>query len=244
MKKNGIVVLKFGGNTLANKEKILLAVNLIKRRLEEGFQPVIVASAPGNMTDILLDQAYTLSDNPDKRELDMLVSTGERISVSLLSIALRDRGVKSISLTGSQIGLVTTSTHSGADILALKSDRLAKELQAGNVPIIAGFQGIGEHKEITTLKRGGSDVSAVFIASQLGATYVEMVKDVTGVYDKDPNKHADAQKLDLIDFDVMYKLAMEGANILHPDAVQLAKWKNVAIRVVYFKTGDVGTVIK
>lgn len=238
------VVMKFGGNTLANKEKILLAVNLVKQRIEQGLSPVIVASANGNMTDILLDTAYSLAENPDKRELDMLITTGERISVALLSIALRARGVNSVSLTGSQIGLVTTSTHHGADILDLKSDRLQKEIDAGHVPIVAGFQGIGEHKEITTLKRGGSDVSAVFLAAALNAPYVEMVKDVTGVYDKDPNKHADSQKLELIDFDVMYKLALEGANILHPDAVLLAKQKNVAIKVVYYKTGETGTVIK
>ncbi|WP_428897207.1 aspartate kinase [Parelusimicrobium proximum] len=242
--KKEIVVMKFGGNTLSNKEKILLAVDLIKKRVEDGFMPVIVASANGNMTDILLDQAFSLSEHPDKRELDMLITTGERISVALLSIALRAAGIESVSLTGSQIGLVTTSTHSGADILALKSDRLAKELQEGHVPIVAGFQGIGEHREITTLKRGGSDVSAVFLASQLGAPSVEMVKDVTGVYDKDPNKFPDAKKLALIEFDEMYKLAMEGANVLHPDAVHLAKLKNVAIKIVYYKTGNTGTVIK
>jgi len=241
---NKVVVLKFGGNTLANKEKILLAVDLIKSRIAAGLHPVIVASANGNMTDILLDNAFSLADNPDKRELDMLITTGERISVALLSIALRARGVHSVSLTGSQIGLVTTSQHNGADILALKSDRLFKEISAGNIPIVAGFQGIGENKEITTLKRGGSDVSAVFLASQLGGGSVEMIKDVTGVYNKDPNKFPDAEKLDLIDFDVMYKLAMDGANVLHPDAVKLAKEKNVAIKIVYYKTGHVGTVIK
>jgi len=239
-----VVVIKFGGNTLADKEKILLAVDLIKSRIAAGLHPVVVASANGNMTDILLDSAYSLAENPDKRELDMLITTGERISVALLSIALRARGVNSVSLTGSQIGLVTTSMHSGADILALKSDRLLKEVEQGNVPIVAGFQGIGENKEITTLKRGGSDVSAVFLASELRSSSVEMVKDVTGVYSKDPNKHEGAEKLDLIDFDEMYKLALEGANVLHPDAVKLAKEKNVAIKIVYYKTGQTGTVIK
>lgn len=238
------VVMKFGGNTLAGKDKILMAARLIKQRVGEGFTPVIVASANGNLTDILLDTAYSLSQNPDKRELDMLITTGERISVALLSIALRDIGVPAVSLTGSQIGLVTTSTHSGAEILDLKSDRLFKETEQGNVPIVAGFQGIGEHKEITTLKRGGSDVSAVFLADRLGAESVEMIKDVTHVCDRDPNKHGDAQKLDLLDFDVMYKLAIDGANILHPDAVLLAKEKNVTIKIVYYKTGETGTVIK
>ncbi len=241
---NNVSVLKFGGNTLANKEKILLAVKLIKQRYDAGVLPVVVASANGNMTDILLDNAYSLSNSPDKRELDMLITTGERISVALLSIALHEAGVPSISLTGSQIGLLTTAQHAGADIMALKSDRLSKEIEQKHVPIIAGFQGIGQNKEITTLKRGGSDVSAVFIASELGAKYVEMIKDVEGVYDKDPNKAKDAQKLNLLDFDIMYKLALEGANVLHPDAIKLAKEKNIEIRIVYYKTGEVGTVIK
>ena len=160
-----ICVLKFGGNTLANKEKILLAVKLIKQRWQADFLPVIVASANGNFTDILLDNAYSLSPDPNKRELDMLITTGERISVALLSIALNEAGLPSVSLTGSQIGLITTSTHAGAQIVEIKSDRLKRELEQGHIPIIAGFQGIGQNKEITTLKRGGSDVSAVFIAS-------------------------------------------------------------------------------
>ena len=137
-----ISVLIFGGNTLANKEKIMLAVKLIKQRYESGTLPVIVASANGNMTDILLDNAYSLSTNPNKRELDMLITTGERISVALLAIALNDAGLPAISLTGSQIGLITTSQHAGADIMALKSDRLAKEIEQKHIPIIAGLQGI------------------------------------------------------------------------------------------------------
>jgi aspartate kinase len=241
--RQNISVLKFGGNTLANKEKILLAVNLIKQRYDARVLPVIVASANGNMTDILLDNAYSLSETPNKRELDMLITTGERISVALLAIALNNLGLPAVSLTGSQIGLTTTAQHAGADITALKSDRLQKELDQKHIPIIAGFQGIGEHKEITTLKRGGSDVSAVFIASTLGAEYVEMIKDVDGVYNKDPNKNAAAQKLNLMDFDVMYKMALEGANVLHPDAIKLAKEKNIKIKIVYYKTGEVGTVI-
>lgn len=239
-----ICVMKFGGNTLANKEKLLMAADLVKSRYDNGFIPVIVASANGNLTDVLLDHAYSITCNPDKRELDMLITTGERVSVALLSIALREKGIPSVSLTGSQIGLITTCTHTGADILSLKGDRLVKEIQAGNVPIVAGFQGIGENKEITTLKRGGSDVSAVFLASQLGANHVEMVKDVDGVYSADPNKDLKAQKYENLDFDEMYKLALNGANVLHSDAVRLAKEKDVEIRIVHYKTGLTGTVIK
>ncbi|MBO7238309.1 MAG: aspartate kinase [Elusimicrobiaceae bacterium] len=239
-----VCILKFGGNTLANKQKLLMAAQLIKARYEAGFLPVIVASANGNLTDVLLDHAYSISRNPDKRELDMLITTGERVSVALLSIALRDIGVPSVSLTGSQIGLITTCAHTGADILTLKGARLKKELDAGNVPVVAGFQGIGENKEITTLKRGGSDVSAVFLASQLGADHVEMIKDVDGVNSADPNKDQKAQKYEVLDFDEMYKLALNGASVLHPDAVRLAKEKGVEIRIVHYQTGQTGTVIK
>ena len=236
--------MKFGGNTLANKQKLLLAAQLIKSRWDQGLVPVVVASANGNLTDVLLDHAFSIAANPDKRELDMLITTGERVSVALLSIALRALGVPSVSLTGSQIGLVTTATHNGADILTLKGDRLAKEIEGGHVPIVAGFQGIGEDKEITTLKSGGSDVSAVFLAHKLGADYVEMVKDVDGVYSDDPNKNQKAQRYEVLDFDEMYKLALNGASVLHPDAVRLAKEKHVEIRIVYYQTGKTGTVIK
>lgn len=239
-----ICIMKFGGNTLANKPKLLQAAQLIKSRYDAGFIPVVVASANGNLTDVLLDHAYSITPNPEKRELDMLVTTGERVSVALLSIALRAVDVPAVSLTGSQIGLITTCTHTGADILSLKGDRLVKEIQQGHVPVVAGFQGIGENKEITTLKRGGSDVSAVFLASQLGAHHVEMVKDVDGVYSADPNKDIKAQRYEVLDFDEMYKLALNGANVLHPDAVRLAKAKGVEIRIVFYQTGQTGTVIK
>lgn len=241
MKK--VCIMKFGGNTLANKQKLLMAADLIKSRYDDGFIPVIVASANGNLTDVLLDHAYSIAANPDKRELDMLITTGERVSVALLSIALRAIGVPSVSLTGSQIGLITTCTHTGADILSLKGDRLVREIEFGHVPVVAGFQGIGENKEITTLKRGGSDVSAVFLASQLGADHVEMIKDVDGVYSADPNKDEKAQKYEVLDFDEMYKLALNGASVLHPDAVRLAKEKGVEIRIVHYQTGKTGTVI-
>ena len=236
--------MKFGGNTLANKQKLLMAANLIKSRYDDGFIPVVVASANGNLTDVLLDHAFSICANPDKRELDMLITTGERVSVALLSIALRAIGVPSVSLTGSQIGLITTATHTGADILTLKGDRLKREIEQGNVPIVAGFQGIGENKEITTLKRGGSDVSAVFLAFKLGANHVEMIKDVDGVYSADPHKNLQAQRYEVLDFDEMYKLALNGASVLHPDAVRLAKEKNIELRIVYYQTGKTGTVIK
>ena len=241
---SNVCIMKFGGNTLANKQKLLLAAQLIKSRWDQGLVPVVVASANGNLTDVLLDHAFSICPTPDKRELDMLITTGERVSVALLSIALRALGVPSVSLTGSQIGLVTTATHNGADILTLKGDRLAKEIEAKHVPIVAGFQGIGEDKEITTLKRGGSDVSAVFLAHKLGADHVEMVKDVDGVYSDDPNKNQKAQRYEVLDFDEMYKLALNGASVLHPDAVRLAKEKGVEIRIVYYQTGKTGTVIK
>jgi len=206
--------------------------------------PVIVVSANGNMTDVLLETACSLSKNPDKRELDMLVSTGERISMALLSIALKDAGLPAISLTGSQIGLTTTAEHSGADIVGLANDRLKSEIAKNNMPIIAGFQGIGEHKEITTLKRGGSDLSAVFLAKELGASCVEMIKDVEGVFEKDPKKDETARKLNEVCFDKMQKMCENGANVLHGAAIKLAKENNIPIKIIYYKTGEMGTIIK
>ncbi len=236
--------MKFGGNTLADQDKILNAVKIIKNKYAEKILPVIVVSANGNMTDVLLETACSLSKNPDKRELDMLVSTGERISMALLSIALKNIDMPAISLTGSQIGLTTTSEHSGADIIGLNNKRLESEIAKGNIPIIAGFQGIGEHKEITTLKRGGSDLSAVFLAKELKADCVEMIKDVEGVFDKDPKKDKNGKKLDEVCFEKMHKMCQDGANVLYSQAVKLAKENNISIKIIYYKTGKVGTIIK
>ena len=242
MKK--ISILKFGGNTLANKEKILLAVNLIKQRVEQGILPVVVASANGNMTDILLDNAYSLSKNPNKRELDMLITTGERISVALLSIALNDINLPAVSLTGSQIGLTTTPEHAGADIKCITSDRLQKELDKGHIPIIAGFQGIGENKEITTLKRGGSDVSAVFIASQLGADHVEMIKDVDGVYTADPRIVKKARKIPVISYDELFEMASSGSKVMQARSVEFARKYGVVFEVRSSFNNEPGTIVK
>ena len=145
--KRQICIMKFGGNTLANQEKLRMAAQLIKSRYEGGYLPVIVASANGNLTDVLLDHAYSLSRNPDKRELDMLITTGERVSVALLSIALIDIGVPAVSLTGSQIGLITTDTHTGADILKLKGDRLPMNWPKGMCPWWPGFRVSGKIKK-------------------------------------------------------------------------------------------------
>jgi aspartate kinase len=239
-----ILVMKFGGNTLSNKEKILQATALIQKRLREGYAPVVVASANGNLTDLLLDMAYELAEAPDPRELDMLLSTGERTSMSLLSIALRAAGVPAVSLTGSQIGLLTTPKHRAAEILELKNARLRQELEAGNVPVIAGFQGIGTHYEITTLKRGGSDVSAVFLAAELGAERCEMVKDVDAVYSEDPFENSAAEKFSKLDYDQMLRLATMGKHaVLHPDCVRLARERHVKVAVVHYLSGETGTTI-
>ena len=234
--------MKFGGNTLANKQKLLLAAQLIKSRWDEGLIPVVVASANGKLTDVLLDHAFSICPTPDKRELDMLITTGERVSVALLSIALRALGVPSVSLTGSQIGLVTTATHNGADILTLKGDRLAKEIEAKHVPIVAGFQGIGEDKEITTLKRGGSDVSAVFLAHKLGADHVEMIKDVDGVYSDDPRTNPKAKKYDKITYD---DIIIKGLKVMDTAACALCKQNDIPIIVFDFaKKGAICEILK
>ena len=240
-----IVLLKFGGNTLSNRDKISRAATLIEERISEGYRPVIVASANGNLTDLLLDMAHELAEEPDLRELDMLLSTGERTSVALLSIALKARGIPAISLTGSQIGLVTTPNHRNAEILFMDRGRINFELENGNIPVIAGFQGIGTHKEITTLKRGGSDVSAVFLAAELGAIRCEMIKDVDAIYTADPRDDSDANRLNSLEYDEMLRLATLSKHaVLHPDCVRMARARGVKIALVHYETGKIGTVIQ
>jgi len=238
-----VVVMKFGGTSLANQEKINHAADLIIKKWQSGYLPVVVCSASGNITDILLASAHGLAKDPSKRELDMLVSTGERISAALLSIALIERRGPAISLTGSQIGLLTTADHSNAEIIDISSKRLSQELENGKIPVVAGFQGLGTNKEITTLKRGGSDITAVFLAKALGAKNVEMYKDVVGVFSADPNQHSDAVLFDKLDYDAMYERALSGQTVLHPDCVRMAKEHGIKISVTHVETGVTGTVI-
>ncbi len=239
-----LVVQKYGGTSVGTPEKILAVARRIAQAHREGTQLVVVVSAMGHTTDELISLAGQVSKAPPRREMDMLLSTGERISMALLSMALSDLGVKAISLTGSQSGIITDTSHRRARILRILGDRLREGLAQGHVVIVAGFQGVSEAKEITTLGRGGSDTTAVALAATLKAERCEIYTDVDGVYSADPRVVPDARLWKEIRHDHMVELAARGAGILHLRSVQLAARFRVPLWVLNSaKGGLLGTQV-
>lgn len=237
------VVQKYGGSSLANIERInKVADNIIKRK-ESGDDIIVVASAMGNTTDELLGMAYSISDNPSEREVDMLISSGEQISISLLSIALREKGYKSVSLTGFQAGIKTKGIHTKNKIKEIKARRIKKYLNEDKIVVVAGFQGINEKGDITTLGRGGSDTSAVALAASFD-TKCEIYTDVSGIFSVDPAYYSESKKLDFISYEEMLEMASLGANVLETRAVDLAKRYNVEIYLAASHEDKIGTYIK
>ena len=238
-----IVVQKYGGTSVGNADKIF---NVAKRVIETknaGNDVVVVVSAMGKSTDELIEKAKSITLNPSSRELDMLVSTGEQVSISMLSMAINSLGTPCVSLTGGQCGIKTVGKHKNARIKSIDTTRLESELDAGKVIVVAGFQGINELGDITTLGRGGSDTSAVAIACSLGADRCEIYTDVDGVYTTDPRKVTSATKIDKISYDEMLELASLGAGVLHPRAVELARKNNLALFVRSSLNNNSGTEI-
>ena len=217
------IVQKFGGTSVGSVERIQHVANLIIEEYERGHSIVSVVSAMGKSTDKLVALANAITENPSKREMDMLLSTGEQVTISLLTIALQTKGYNAISLTGWQAGITTESVHSSARITDINTTRIQSYLTEGTIVIVAGFQGISEENEITTLGRGGSDTTAVALAAALKAKKCDIYTDVTGVYTTDPRVVQDAYKLDEISYDEMLELANLGAGVLHPRAVEFAK---------------------
>ncbi|MCJ7839824.1 aspartate kinase [Lederbergia sp. NSJ-179] len=238
------IVIKFGGSSLSTTEKIKNAAERIVRIKQQGKKVVAVVSAMGKTTDQLVELAGQINANPAKREMDMLLTTGEQMSISLLSMALADKGVDAISLTGWQAGIVTENIHSNARILDVKTTVLKQKLDEGKVVVAAGFQGVTEEGEITTLGRGGSDTTAVAIAAILGAERCFICTDVTGVFTSDPRFVPTARKLPSISYDEMLELANLGAGVLHPRAVEFAKNYGVALEVRSSVEDEEGTVIE
>jgi aspartate kinase len=226
-----ILVQKFGGTSVGDAERIARVAARIKGYREKDFKLVVVVSAMGHTTDELVSLAAKVSKNPPRREMDMLLSTGEQISTALLAMALHEIGVPALSFTGGQVNIVTDSNHSNARIESIDTKRLLTELDQGNVCIVAGFQGVDPEQNITTLGRGGSDTTAVALAAALEATECEIYTDVDGVYTTDPNKVEGARKLDRISYDEMLELASLGAGVLHNRAVEFAKKYGVVIHV-------------
>lgn len=237
------IVLKFGGTSVADNEKLNIVANKITTLYDEGYDIVVVVSAQGKKTDSLLNEAYELSKNPKNRELDVLLSTGEQASISKLSILLNELGYKSISLTGWQAGIYTNNVNQNAIIEHIDTERINAELSNGKIVIIAGFQGINENLDITTLGRGGSDTTAVSVAAALNATKCYIYSDVEGVFTSDPKKVAKAKKLKEISYDEMLDISNEGAKVLHNRCVEIGKKFNIPIIAKSTFKEDNGTII-
>ena len=238
-----IIVQKFGGTSVADAEKIRRAADRVIDAVKRGCKVVVVASARGKQTDQLIADALELNPNPPKREMDQLLSTGEQQSVSLFAMALDAAGYDAISFTGGQIRLITDSVHTKARILSIGADRIHKELENGKIVIVAGFQGIDENENITTLGRGGSDTTAVAIAAALGAAECEIYTDVDGIYTTDPKIFKDAAKMDQISYDEMLEMASLGAGVMHTRAVEFGKKYDVKIHVRSSGEKTNGTII-
>lgn len=240
----GIIVQKFGGTSVASVERILNVASCVKEETDRGNNVVVVVSAMGKSTDTLVGLAKEISSQPNKREMDMLLSTGEQVTIALLSMALNQQGLDAVSFTGWQAGIMTEPVHGNARISNIKTDAIETQLAAGKVVIVAGFQGITEDGEITTLGRGGSDTTAVALAAALKADKCEIYTDVTGVFTTDPRYIKNARKLLSVSYDEMLELANLGAGVLHPRAVEFAKNYQVRLEVRSSMEKIEGTVIE
>ncbi|MGN6546953.1 MAG: aspartate kinase [Aureliella sp.] len=238
-----LIVQKFGGTSVADPQKILAAARKAIRAQQEGHQVVVVVSAMGHNTDLLIDLARQVNDRPPAREMDMLLSTGEQVSVALMAMAVHSLGYKAVSLTGAQMGITTDSSYTKARIRAISADRIRKLLGEGNIVIAAGFQGIDEEDNITTLGRGGSDTTAVALAAALQADACEIHTDVDGVYTTDPRQLPEARQMSCISYDEMLELASLGASVMHNRSIEFAKKYHVPIRVRSSFSDARGTMI-
>jgi aspartate kinase len=234
LRQNDIIILKFGGAAVRAPELFHLIADIILGRLNTYKKLVVVVSAMGNTTNELIELAHKVHPEPPRRELDMMVSVGERISVALLAMALSFKNCDAVSLTGSQSGIITSSDHFEAKIINVKPHRVLRELEKHKVVIVAGYQGVSEQGEITTLGRGGSDTTAVALAVALGARTVEFFKDVDGVYDKDPKKDENAKRCPTLTYEEMFNLASLGAKVLHDRSVLLAQKNAIRLHVLPF----------
>lgn len=226
-----LIVQKYGGTSVADPDRVKFVAEHVVSTKHAGNDVVVVVSAPAGMTDDLTHRAHKISDMPNPREMDMLLSTGEQISIALTAMALQELGVEAISFTGPQVCIRTDDAHQKARILDINAEKLGRELKAGKVVVVAGFQGISVNDEITTLGRGGSDTTAVAIAAALGADVCEIYTDVDGVYTSDPRLVPNAAKLEKISYDEMLELASLGAKVLHPRSVEVAKIHDVKLCV-------------
>lgn len=224
-----IIVQKYGGSSVSDVDKLKKIASMVAAVKHQGLDVVVVVSAMGKTTNQLIDMAKSFSASPDKRELDMLLSTGERITMAMLCIALNDLGIKAISLTGSQSGIITNDRYNDARVIEIRPFRVQDELAKGKVVVIGGFQGVSYRRDITTLGRGGSDTSAVAMAAALNAERCEIYSDVDGVYSADPNVVKDAKHLPELSYQQIQEMSEAGAKVLNAQAIQFAKESKIAI---------------
>lgn len=244
MKESKIIVLKFGGSSLKDNDCIKKVIDIITSRINSGYKTVVVVSARGKTTESLLKSAAEFAPDGNPREVDMLLTAGERASAAIVAMALASKGFPSISLTGSQAGIITDDHHTNARIIEIRPSRVLNSLSEGKTVVVCGFQGVSFKKEITTLGRGGSDTTAVALAAALDAERCEIFSDIDGVYDADPSILPYAEKLDSLTYPEMQELSEAGAKVLHSRAVEFAKAHNIAIYCKStFEPENPGTVI-
>jgi len=241
--QNKLIVQKYGGTSVGGVERIEKVCDRIISYAKKGNKLAVVVSAMGDTTDELIELSKKINPDPEEREMDMLISTGEQISSALLAMAIHKRGYEAISFTGSQVGIITDKYHTKAKILKIETDRIKKELAAGKIVIVAGFQGRSTKSEITTLGRGGSDLSAVALAVALNADMCEIYTDVEGIYTADPRIIKNAKKLSYITFDEMLELTARGAQVMQTRAVEVGKKFNMPIYVKSSFSKKEGTII-
>ncbi|MGW5888954.1 aspartate kinase [Priestia megaterium] len=239
-----LIVQKFGGTSVGSVERIQHVANRVIQEAERGNQVVVVVSAMGKTTDALVKLASDITNSPSKREMDMLLTTGEQVTISLLTMALQCKGYEATSLTGWQAGIQTEAVHSNARIQHIDTTRIQSQLDRGRIVVVAGFQGCSEDGSITTLGRGGSDTTAVALAAALKAAKCDIYTDVTGVFTTDPRYVEDARKLHSISYDEMLELANLGAGVLHPRAVEFAKNYQVPLEVRSSLENENGTIVE
>ena len=240
----GIIVQKFGGSSVADNSKLLNVCNHIIKEYKNNNKVVVVVSAQGKTTDKLIEEEKSITNEPNKREHDVLLSVGEQITIAKLAIYLNKLGYKAVSYTGWQIPIITDNTFGNANIVNIKTKKILKELNKGNILIVAGFQGINKKGDITTLGRGGSDTTAVALAAYLKAEKLYIYTDVDGVYSDDPNNNTNAIKYDTISYDRMLEMSNNGAKVLHNKCVELAKKFKVLINVKSTFIDNDGTIVK
>ena len=238
-----LIVQKFGGSSVANVERIQNVAQRVTSYKNKGYNIVVVVSALGDTTDELIELANKINTNPSEREMDMLLSTGEQISVALLAMAIHKLGFEAISFTGTQVGIITDSAHTRARIIKINTERIKKALKEGKIVIVAGFQGVNMNQDITTLGRGGSDLTAVALAKELAADECEIYTDVKGIYTTDPRIEPKAKKIKAITYDEMLEMASLGAQVMQARSIEVAKKFNVPIHVRSSIEKDSGTMI-